>query len=122
MLVEPRWGLPLVPDVPPFPLGTRNDTHVRGLQSPPQFMHLQGEENIMGEISTLLQNKIGLSADQSQEAEKLIVELILSKVPSEFQGVVSSVLGAAPTAGRPAESGGLGSLFSAAEGMFGNKS
>jgi hypothetical protein len=75
----------------------------------------------MGEIAELLQQKAGLSPDKAQEVEEVVVEHIMSRVPSEFQGVVGSVLGAGatPTEGQPsAESGGLGSLLSAASGMF----
>lgn len=75
----------------------------------------------MGEISELLQNKVGLGPEQSQEAEKLILDLVISKVPTEFQGALGSVLGAGSAQGQPAESGGLGGLLNAAEGLFGNK-
>ena len=77
----------------------------------------------MGEISELLQQKAGLGPDQAQEVEKLIVDLVLSKVPSEFQGMLGSALGVgnASADGQPAQSGGLGSLLGAAESLFGNK-
>ena len=78
----------------------------------------------MGEISNLLQNKAGLSPDKAQEVEQVVVEYLQSKVPSEFQGMLGSVLGdsGASTDGQaPAESGGLGSLLGAASSLFGNK-
>ena len=38
----------------------------------------------MNEISQLLQQRFGLSAEQAQEAERAILELIKSKVPQQF--------------------------------------
>jgi hypothetical protein len=74
----------------------------------------------MNEIAQLLQEKAGLSPEQSQEVAQAIISLIKSKVPSEFQGVLGSVLGEAPAAdGQTAEAGGLGGLLGAAEGLFG---
>jgi len=76
----------------------------------------------MNEISQLLQNKFGLSPDQAQEAERAILDLIRSRVPAQFQGVVDSLLGSATPAGQaPAEgsSGELSStLLNAAEGLM----
>ena len=77
----------------------------------------------MNEIAQLLQEKAGLSPEQSQEVAQAIVGLIKSKVPAEFQGMLGSLLGGNQGAseGQPAAagSGGLGSLLGAAEGMFG---
>jgi hypothetical protein len=79
----------------------------------------------MSMIADLLQQKVGLSPDQAQQAEQVVVEHLSSRVPSEFQGVLASVLGsgansaAGPAAG--AESGGLGGLLGAASSLFGNK-
>jgi hypothetical protein len=76
----------------------------------------------MNEIAQLLQEKAGLSPEQSQEVAQAIIGLIKSKVPSEFQGMLGSVLGGdAPAAGgaQTADAGGLGGLLGAAEGMFG---
>ena len=76
----------------------------------------------MGEISELLQSKVGLSPDQAQQAEQVVIEFIRSKVPSEFQGVLGSFLGQGNADGQaPAESGGLSSLLGAASSLFGNK-
>lgn len=76
----------------------------------------------MGEISELMQSKVGLSPDQSQQVEQVVIEYIRSKVPSEFQGVLGSVLGEGSADGQaPAESGGLGSLLGTASSLFGNK-
>jgi hypothetical protein len=76
----------------------------------------------MGEVSELLQSKVGLSPDQAQQAEQVVIEFIRSKVPSEFQGVLSSFLGQDNADGQaPAESGELGSLLGAATSLFGNK-
>jgi hypothetical protein len=79
------------------------------------------ENQDMGEISELLQSKVGLSPDQAQQAEQVVIELIRSKVPAEFQGVLGSFLGQG-TGQAPAESGGLSSLLGAASSLFGNKS
>ncbi|MGB9029881.1 MAG: hypothetical protein WCC27_07155 [Acidobacteriaceae bacterium] len=75
----------------------------------------------MSEIADLLQQKAGLSPDKAQEVEQVIVQHLQSRVPAEFQGILGSVLGSgAPAEGsQPAESGGLGSLLSAATGLFG---
>ncbi len=78
----------------------------------------------MGEISDLLQSKAGLSPEKAQEAEQVVLEYARSKVPPEFQGMLSSVLGqgsASADGQAPAESGELGSLLGAASGLFGNK-
>jgi hypothetical protein len=78
----------------------------------------------MNEIADLLQQRFGLSQDQAQEAERAILELIKSKVPEQFQGVVGSLLSSQQPAGSEAEgapaSGGFGSLLGAAEGMLGS--
>jgi len=75
----------------------------------------------MGEISNLLQQKVGLSSDQADQAEQVVIEFVKARVPSEFQGVLSSVLGGeAGSDGQPA-AGGLGGLLGAAEGLFGSK-
>ncbi len=79
----------------------------------------------MSEITDLLQQKAGLSADQAQNVEQIVVQHILSKVPSEFQGVISSALGLSEGGGESAvaQSGGLGGLLGMAEGFLGgNKS
>lgn len=76
----------------------------------------------MGEISQLLQQKVGLSSEQGDAAENAVIEFAKSRVPAEFQSILSSALGtgqAASTDGAPAESGGLGGLLGAAEGFLG---
>jgi hypothetical protein len=78
----------------------------------------------MNEISQLLQQRFGLSPDQAQEAENAVIELLKSKVPPQFQGILESVLGGqaqaqADGSTAPAESGGFGGLLSAAEGLIG---
>ena len=78
----------------------------------------------MSEIADLLQQKAGLSPDKAQEVEQIVVEHLTAKVPPQFQGILSSVLGteAGADGQAPAESGGLGSLLGAASSFFGNKS
>ena len=75
----------------------------------------------MGEIANILQEKAGLDPQQAQEVEQTIIQLIVSKVPSEFQGMVGSALGAGGQAGAAQSGGGLGGLLGMAEGLFGNK-
>ena len=78
----------------------------------------------MGEISNLLQQKAGLSPDKAQEVEQVVIEHIKSRVPSEFQGMLGSVLGEGNVSanGEPAtEASGLGGLLGAATSIFGNK-
>jgi hypothetical protein len=79
----------------------------------------------MNEISQLLQQRFGLSPDQAQEAERAILQLVQSKVPAQFQGIVGSFLGSAQPAGSEAgaapASSGFGSLLSEAEGLLGNR-
>ena len=73
----------------------------------------------MAIIADLLQQKAGLSPEQAQLAEQVVSEHIRSKVPSEFQGVLGSILGDA--SGQPADagSGGLGGLMGEASKLFG---
>lgn len=77
----------------------------------------------MSEIADLLQQKAGLSPDKAQEVEQLVVEHITARVPSEFQGMLGSVLGSGASGGEgqpgESESGGLGGLLNAASGLFG---
>lgn len=77
----------------------------------------------MSEIADILQQKAGLGPDQAQEVEQVIVQAILSKVPSEFQGALGSVLGVGTGAADSgaAQSEGLGGLLGMAEGLFGKK-
>jgi hypothetical protein len=74
----------------------------------------------MSAIADMLQQKANLSPEVAQQVEQLVTEHLMAKVPSEFQGMLSSVLGvAAPGAGAaPAQSGGLGSLLGAATSFF----
>ncbi|MGO9434175.1 MAG: hypothetical protein ACLPH3_15680 [Terracidiphilus sp.] len=76
----------------------------------------------MGEIAQLLEQR-GLSSDQAQEAETVIIQLVKSKVPPQFQGILDSVLGSSQgtpsgDAGQTASSGGLGGLLGMAEGLL----
>jgi hypothetical protein len=83
------------------------------------------ETTFMNEISQLLQQRFGLSPEQAQEAERAILELIQSKVPAQFQGIVGSFLGSAQPASSDATaapaSAGFGGLLSEAEGLLGNR-
>jgi hypothetical protein len=77
----------------------------------------------MSAIAEMLQQKANLSPDVAQQVEQLVIEHLMSRVPSEFQGMLSSVLGTgSPSADTaPAESGGLGSLLGAASSFFNKK-
>jgi len=79
----------------------------------------------MSMIADLLQQKVGLSPDQAQQAEQVVMEHIMSKVPSEFQGMLGSALGSGASApegqSASAESGGLSGLLGAATNLFGGK-
>jgi hypothetical protein len=76
----------------------------------------------MDEIVQILQDRAGLSPDQAQEVAKVIVDMIKSKVPSEFQGMVDQYLGGGGDAQAGSNVlGGLGGLLGAAEGMLGSK-
>jgi hypothetical protein len=77
----------------------------------------------MSEISDMLQQKAGLSPEQAQQVEQLVTQHLLTRVPPEFQGILSSVLGGGANAeGQPASSGGFGSLLSEASSLFGSRS
>ncbi len=77
----------------------------------------------MSVIADLLQQKVGLSPDQAQQAEQVVVEHLTSRVPPEFQGVLSSVLGtgSGADASQPAagDSGGMSGLLGEATKLFG---
>ena len=80
----------------------------------------------MSAITDLLVQKTGLSPDKAVEVEQVVITHIMSCVPAEFQGMLSSAIGcAAPealaAAGQPASSGGIGSLIGEASSFFGKK-
>ncbi len=80
----------------------------------------------MSAITDLLVQKTGLSPDKAVEVEQVVVSHVMSCVPAEFQGMLSSAIGcAAPEAagGQPAAagSGGIGSLIGEATSFFGKR-
>ena len=78
----------------------------------------------MSEITDLLEQKAGLSPEQAQQVEQIVTQHLLSRVPSEFQGVLGSVLGSGGNAAggsTAGQSGGFGGLLSEATSLFGNK-
>jgi len=76
----------------------------------------------MNEISQLLQQRFGLTADQAQEAETAILGIVRNKVPAQFQGIFDSLIGqAGGQQDANAQSGGLGGLLGEAEGLLGMK-
>lgn len=78
----------------------------------------------MSAITDLLEQKAGLSPDKAQEVEQLVMQHVMSRIPAEFQGVLSSALGCEAPAqdGQTASAGGLGSLLGEASSLFGNRS
>jgi hypothetical protein len=79
----------------------------------------------MNEIEQLLQQRAGLSPEQAQQVAQEILDLLKSKVPPQFQGIVEQFLGGSSTGqdgqAAPAAGGEMGSILSVAEGFFGNK-
>lgn len=77
----------------------------------------------MSAIAEMLQQKANLSPEVAQQVEQLVTEHLMAKVPSEFQGMLGSVLGAGATNGEaaPAAGGELGSLLGAATSFFEKK-
>lgn len=78
----------------------------------------------MSEVTDLLQQKAGLSPDQAQQVEQIVADHLLSRVPPQFQGILSSFIGSGASAdGQSAApaSGGLGGLLGEAESLFGSK-
>lgn len=81
----------------------------------------------MGEIAQLLQQRVGLSDSQAQDTENAVIELLRSRVPGQFQGILDTFLGASQEAnaepgGSTGGSQGLGGLLNEAEALLGEKS
>ena len=75
----------------------------------------------MNEISQLLQQRFGLSPDQAEEAETAILNLLRSKVPTQFQGMFDSFAGqTGRQAGDQAQTES-GDLLCSAENILGMK-
>ncbi len=82
----------------------------------------------MSRITDLLVEKTGLSPDKAVEVEQVVVTHVMTCVPPEFQGMLSSAIGCAipeaaagAGAGQPAGEGGLGSLIGEATSFFGKR-
>jgi hypothetical protein len=78
----------------------------------------------MSAITDLLVQKTGLSPDKAVEVEQVVISHVMTCVPPEFQGMLSSAIGcAAPeaAAGQPASSGGMGNLIGEAASFFGKR-
>jgi hypothetical protein len=77
----------------------------------------------MSEIANLLQQRAGLSPEKAQQVEQIVVEHIMARVPPQFQGMLSSVLGTGVGPGEATSaaegSGGLGSVLGSVTGMLG---
>lgn len=82
----------------------------------------------MSEIAQMIQQRVGLDEQTSQQVESVVVEMIQSKIPEQYRGMVNSLLGlntgAQPDQQQSGEGGtlgGFGGLIGAAEGLLGNK-
>ncbi len=78
----------------------------------------------MSAITDLLVQKTGLSPDKAVEVEQVVVSHVMSCVPSEFQGMLSSAIGCAiPEAAgtQPAAAGGISGLIGEATSFFGKR-
>lgn len=79
----------------------------------------------MNELVEILQQKVGLNQEQAQQVAQIVAQHILSRVPSEFQGPLQSLLGSGPAdaAGQQAAtgSGALGDLMGMASGLLGGE-
>jgi len=76
----------------------------------------------MNEIMQLLQNRVGLSEDQSRTVVQVVASHLQSKLPGSVQGMVMPLLGLEGS-GQSAEggSGGLGGMLGSVESMFEKK-
>jgi len=75
----------------------------------------------MAAIADMLQQKANLSPEVAQQVEQLVTEHLMSRVPSEFQGVLGSVLGAGSADGATPDGGGVGNLLGEAASLFGKR-
>jgi len=78
----------------------------------------------MNEIAELIHEKTGLSEEESAQLARSILGLIVSKLPTEVQGMVSPFLngGSAGSDGQTqaeGQGGELGSILGVAESLFG---
>jgi hypothetical protein len=83
----------------------------------------------MNELVQIVQQKSGLSEEQSVEIVKSVIEFVKGKLPaalaSHVDGLVGDLggtaAGAAPTETASAETGAVGMLSSVVSGLFGGK-
>lgn len=73
----------------------------------------------MNEIVQLLQQRFGMNEDQSREAASAVLQLIQSKVPEQYRGMLQSLIGSEEAGGSEPGSGGIGSILGAASGLLG---
>jgi hypothetical protein len=73
----------------------------------------------MNEIMQLLQNRVGLSEDQSRAVVQVVASHLQAKLPESMQAMVMPILGLEGR-GKAAEggSGGLGGMLGSVESMF----
>jgi hypothetical protein len=69
------------------------------------------------EIAHILQDKAGLSEENSQQVAQIILDHIKSKIPPQYAAFVNPILGGESAPGE--SEGGLGGLMGAASGLFG---
>jgi NAD(P)H-hydrate repair Nnr-like enzyme with NAD(P)H-hydrate epimerase domain len=72
----------------------------------------------MNEIAQLLQQRFGMSEDQALEAGRAVLQLVQSKIPEQYQGMLSSLMGSGEPGGDEQESGVVGSALGAVSGLF----
>lgn len=77
----------------------------------------------MNEIMQLLQNKVGLSEEQSRQVVQVVANHLQSKLPESMYGMVMPLLGTQGSdQGGASQSGGLAGMLGSVENMFGKKS
>lgn len=72
----------------------------------------------MNEIAQLLQQKFGMNEDQAREAGRAVLQLIQSKIPEQYQGMLSSLVGSGEAGGGEPEPGAMSSVLGAASGLL----
>ncbi len=69
----------------------------------------------MAIVANLLQEKAGLTPEQANVAEQLVLQHLSANVPPQYHDMLGSVLGSGN------QQGSLGSLIGDAEKLFGSK-
>lgn len=75
----------------------------------------------MNEIAQLLQQRFGMSEDQAQEAGRAVMEMIQSRLPEQYRGMLSPLVGSGEAMGAEREPGAVSSVMGTASGLLGNR-